>query len=74
MGSFDSRPRLVFQAECRKSVIIMEYVIFAVGVVVALMVCGGLFYITVSEMVSHTHQDVNKKNPTAIRDKTRTKN
>ncbi len=52
----------------------MEYIIFAVGVLVTLMVCGGLFYATATEMVSHTHQDINKKNPTAIRDKTRTNN
>ena len=52
----------------------MEAIIFAVGAVVMLMVCGGLFYITATEMVSHTHQDVNKKNPTAIQNKTRTNN
>jgi len=52
----------------------MEYVIFAVGVVVTLMVCGGLFYATATEMISHTHQDINKKNPTAIQNKTKTKN
>lgn len=51
----------------------MELIIFAVGVVVTLMVCGGLFYAVANEMVSQTHQDRNKKNPTAIRDKTRTR-
>lgn len=52
----------------------MEYVIFGVGVLVTLMVCGGLFYATATEMISHTHQDINKKNPTAIQNKTKTKN
>lgn len=74
MGSFDSRARSIFQTQRCTRVIIMEYIIFAVGVVVTLMVCGGLFYATATEMVSHTHQDKNKKNPTAIKDKTRTNN
>ena len=52
----------------------MEYIIFAVGVLVTLMVCGGLFYTTVSEMILHTHQDINKKNRAALREKTRTNN
>ncbi len=52
----------------------MEYVIFGVGVAVTLMVCGGLFFITATEMISHTHQDIKKKNPTAIQDKTKTNN
>lgn len=52
----------------------MEYLIFAVGVLVTLMVCGGLFYTTATEMISHTHQYINKKNPTAIQNKTRTNN
>lgn len=51
----------------------MEYIIFAVGVLVTLMVCGGLFYATATEMVSHTFQDMNKKNPIAIKHKTTTK-
>lgn len=51
----------------------MEYIIFAVGVLVTLMVCGGLFYSTATEMVAHTHQHIKKNNPTANRKKARTK-
>lgn len=32
-----------------------EYIIFAVGFLVMLMVCGGLFFATATEMVSHSY-------------------
>lgn len=51
----------------------MEYIIFAVGVLVTLMVCGGLFYATANEMVSHAFHSSDEKKPIKMQTETKTK-
>lgn len=41
----------------------MDYIIFAVGVLVMLMVCGGLFYGATVEMTPPSYRKKDKKEP-----------